>query len=357
MKIAFHAFDVGPGHNHALVALEAALRNHAVTMQVGGSCGALDLLAAKPDVLVTAVSSFKGGEEEVPIGLRAVEHGIPWVVFTDVHEAWRRPSVKDHASKVAAVLVAHPDEIGLAQKEWGYPRAECLGYPPTWGRFLRTVPKGDSVRARITKSKDDGEAAALANDDVVVLICGGKDPKLNNELLAGAIEAGRKLYGERFVVAPRLHPRENEPTSEERQAREEFFAGVWKAETAAFKSVESLVTGVNFTVATAGATIIIYAALLRRPVIHYDARRVEELNLQQVGKVGWFPVDHGAAAIASGVDGIVSAMERLATTDGMAELTAKQSALYPDVEIQMAIEQPSEGAIISFLEREFSAKK
>ena len=50
-------------------------------------------------------------------------------------------------------------------------------------------------------------------------------------------------------------------------------------------------------------------------------------------------------------------MERLATTDGMAELTAKQSALYPDVEIQMAIEQPSEGAIISFLEREFSAKK
>lgn len=293
MKIAFHAFDVGPGHNHALVALEAALRNHVTTLHAGGSCGALNLLAAKPDVLVTAVSSFKGGEEEVPIGLRAAELGIPWVVLTDVHEAWRRPSVKDHAGKVAAVLVAHPDEIALAKQEWGYPRAEFLGYPPTWGHFLRTVPNGDSVRARITKSKNCGMAAALADSDVIVLVCGGKDPKLNNKLLADTIEAGRKFYGDRFVVALRLHPRENEPTPEQKEAREEFLDGIWKAGTSAFKSVEQMVTDVDCTVATAGATIITYAALLRRQVIHYDARRVEELNLQQVGKVRLVPGGSG----------------------------------------------------------------
>lgn len=144
VKIAFYSFDVGPGKNHALAANEAAERGHAVTMHVNGTRGELDVLAAKPDVLVTAVSSFKGETEEIPVGLRAAELGIPWVVFCDSHETWARPPMKEHAAKAAAVLVAHPDEIPLAI-EWGVPARRIPRLPAALG----TISAGIQYRQDI----------------------------------------------------------------------------------------------------------------------------------------------------------------------------------------------------------------
>lgn len=137
MKMAFQAFDAGPGKNLAIIVNEAARRGHIVTMHISGTRGELDILAANPDVLVTAVSSFKGDVEEIPVGLRAVERDIPWVVFCDSHETWRRPPVREHAPTIAAAIVAHPDEVPLATG-WGVSARRVPRLPAA----LEEIPAG-----------------------------------------------------------------------------------------------------------------------------------------------------------------------------------------------------------------------
>lgn len=237
MKIAFCAFDVGPGKNHALVANEAAERGHVVTMHVNGTRGELDVLAAKPDVLVTAVSSFKGETEEIPVGLRAADLGIPWVVFCDSHETWARPPMKEHAAKAAAVLVAHPDEIPLAI-EWGYRHAEFIGYPPLWGQFLRgySTDRIFDLWNKITIQKNNRECF---RGNVLAVVGGTKQPELTNRMIDGTIMALQSTIGDHFAVAPLFHPREDPP--KDSAERKRILEGVRLADTSALRTIEPLI--------------------------------------------------------------------------------------------------------------------
>lgn len=357
MRFAFHALDVGPGQNHALVITEAALRNHVVTCHLGGALGRVDPLAGDPEVLVTSISSAKN-EEEIGLGLRAHQRGTPWLVLTDTHEAWRRPAAKEHTAKVNRVLVAHSDEVTLAEREWGYPRAEFLGYPPRWGLFLRTLPSREYVRAQITKRRAgvvDLSAGAphysIEPGDALALVGGVKSAELTNLMLAAVITAGRELYGERLVVAPRFHPREDPPKDPEERAR--ILEGVWCAETEVFPLMDPLLAGVDLTVTTGGATVLIYAALLRKPVVYYREVLTAERMEAQVGKIGWFPVDRGAAYVANGQKALVDGIRELATPEGALALTEAQRMLYPDDAVKAAVSVPTEWRIVDFLEREF----
>ena len=362
MRLAFHAFDVGPAQNHMLVATAATLRGHVVTCHEGAALGELELLAANPDVTVTSISSFQNAGE-IALGLRAVERGIPWVVLTDTHEAWRRPPAQAHAGKVTAVLVAHPDEVGLAQA-WGYSRADFLGYPPLWGRTLRAIPSRDATRAKIKKSRPSQLSVfsstqtyplPLAPDDVLVLISGSKLTRITSELLAGAINAGQRMFGERLVVVLRPHPRE-ELTAEETAERRQLWGNVWRADTAAFPSSDFLVNGADLVLTAAGATLLVYAALCQRPAIHYRAPSTEAWDRQQIGKPEWFPIERGAALVAQGLDGITAAMERLTDPGGAEALRVQQTALYPYTHIERAMDDPTDVKIVEFLEREFGRR-
>ncbi len=363
MKLAFHAFDVGPAQNHMLVATEAILRGHTVSCHGGGALGELDPLATDPDVLVTAISSFRS-EEEITLGLRAIERGIPWVVLTDTHEAWRRPPVKEHAGKVSVLIVAHPEETALAEGEWGYRRAVFLGYPPLWGRTLGTIPSRDATRAKIKKSRPSQLSVfsstqtyplPLAPDDVLVLISGSKLTRITSELLAGAINAGQRMFGERLVVVLRPHPRE-ELTAEETAERRQLWGNVWRADTAAFPNSDFLVNGADLVLTAAGATLLVYAALCQRPAIHYRAPSTEAWDRQQIGKPEWFPIERGAALVAQGLDGITAAMEHLTDPGGAEALRVQQTALYPYTHIERAMDDPTDVKIVEFLEREFGRR-
>lgn len=193
---------------------------------------------------------------------------------------------------------------------------------------------------------------------MLAVVGGTKQPELTNRMIDGTIMALQSTIGDHFAVAPLFHPREDPP--KDSAERKRILEGIRLADTSAFRTIDPFAQIADLIVTTGGATITIYGALLRKRVIHYidETGILDERMKTQLGKVGWFPVDRGCAEVVYGVGGLEAAVERLMTPTGYVnDLEDRQVALYPDNEINRAINEPTERKIVDLLEREFGPKK
>ncbi|MEK9174660.1 MAG: hypothetical protein AAB725_01675 [Patescibacteria group bacterium] len=333
MKLGFYSFDVAPGNNMELLAAEAKKRGHEViNPPKQKAVGEEDMAALLGcDVVVTGLSSFET-EQELNI-VRHLPDRTKWIVVEDVPDSCLRPLARDYAGKAEAVFMA-PHSSLVDAHAFGYRYSLGFGPPPLWGKEYNELmaAKATNLRQKIQKTVIGGEPISIRDNDILVGFVGGKEPDLNNLVLAMLFRA---LAGwHRAVIGFSQHPGEKATKPEE----EERFAEAFKDRAEMLNNVWHLSKNWKGVEVGAAADVMIYAggtnasisgAYARIPGVYLDIKEVRERIVAQTGKETWFVPELGGCYKATDIDSL-SAKLRIATSDeGKAELRSMQKSAFP----------------------------
>lgn len=310
MRFFFYALDIGPANNLALIEVEALRRGHSKRSVLAEELGPMSFNNInQPDVIITGLSSFKN-EEELALGAVAGEAGVPWVVIADSHRTWSRPAAAGRVGK-ATLIIATPVESEAA-REFGYGRVEYFGGPPTWQAFA--VPSSFALKRP-------------SSNAVVIFVGGPKDGRLADELLAAVVASMKDIGGDWWLVF-RPHPRED-TTTVDPERRQKIIGGVNLLSLPREVEQSDLITTVDLSIFTLGATGAIEAAYRRRPAVYFENEAVREnVRAQTKGSFEWFSAEAGAC-VKTDERGMTTVIQRLLTPEGVAELRARQEEIYP----------------------------
>lgn len=326
MRLSAYAYDVGPAKNLAMVACEAAQRNHRVASVGNDEPGTKDLLCPPPDVLITGLSSQRNADE-LDIGRRATEMGIPWVVLADTHRSWGRESAKGRVEN-AHLVAASPLEIEEA-REFGYRNAVYLGGPPLWQGFT------DKTSAEITGHNPGSR---------IVLVVGSKDAGITDRMCSRVVAACKEVFGDKWELIFKPHPNEGGKFPGQMSYRDSYLSGVRLPTTQA--NTTDLIEHVDLTVCIPGATDSIAAAHKLKPAICFE----EEASLAQLERItgsrSWFPTDAGACVRATAETVRDEIRGLLLDPQSRDELRTQQALVYP----AHATEKRVEASIVDYLE-------
>ncbi len=345
MRLSLYSNDIGPFQDLQLLAAAARTAGHEFTLVGNEPLGERDILAPAPDALITGLSSVKN-EEELALGARAKELGIPWVILADVPRSWGRRAARGLIGH-AILLIGSPAEVEEA-KVFGYGRTEYLGGPPKRQKKWSLMP------------------VALPTGTPSVFAGGIKDPVITNEFLAAVANGCRTAFGTNWLLYLRAHPNEDgakpDAKPEEREVyfreaerRKEILKGVAVAPESYRKESPSDVLAISATHAffTSGATDSETAAMHRTRAYYFESPAVRARVLDQTGFETWWPTDAGALVRVTSAEEVTAAIRRLDREAEFAALNERQAAAYP---MPPADAPPVEARILEFL-TEFIGKK
>ncbi len=355
LRIGLYGVQLASRQLLGLIAQEAADRNHDVIF-LGGKIAPFALEDSDFDVIVLSISA--GAHINAPeIELLQSTNARTACVF-DTPDAINRITDATLREKLDLALVPIPAEVEAA-KRIGYRNAKFIAVPPHWSRYLRTRLDRREIRRKLKKTRDLQNFHPIDEADKVVLIGGGKRPKLVNNLFAAATGACREMYGDAFVLVPRMHPNEEWPKDpDERTAlysdRKRMFEGLWQVDTSNYDTIDHFLMASDLMVGSGGLTAFVYGAMERLQMIYFED--VEGLNadamMQDVLKRVWLPIQLGVARIALGPDGLVSAIRDLASAEGAQALRANQIRFASDEFVAHARDF-TERTIVNELEKQF----
>lgn len=339
MRLSMYAHDLGPAKNLSPVAHAAIQKGHRVRLMANldgpdhPNPLNTDILAmmggdAKPDVLVTGLSSFKNWIE-LALGARARQKNTPWVVMADSHNTWGREAAQGRVEN-AHVLVASPLEINAA-REFGYRDAQYLGGPPLWETF-RNIPEREIPRKK-TGNK-------------VILVGGGKDPFLTDGMIMNVVLACMRVLKDDWELIFKPHPNEDKENFDQGRRGEvmppeqNISAAPQEAETT------ELIPSADLSVFPIGSTDTIAAAHMGRPVISYEDESMLARFRKMTGSEVWFPSEAGAALRTTG-NQIRVKLECALSPEVRTRLRKRQEEVYP---IPAIGEKKPATRILEFLE-------
>lgn len=338
MRLALYANDLGPFQDLQLVAAAVRAAGHEAILIGNEPLGGRDILDPTPDVLVTGLSSVKN-EEEITLGARAEELGIPWVILADVPRSWGRQAARGRIG-YAILLIGSPAETDEA-KAFGYRRIEYLGGPPKRQKKWSLVP------------------VALTADVPTVFAGGIKDPPITSEFLKAVVRGCTTVFGSSWTLYFRGHPNEDgsKPDAKpelrviylrEAERRKEILGGVAVAPASYLKEPPSDVLAISVAHAffTSGATDSETAAMFRRRAYYYESPAVRARVKDQTGSETWWPTDAGALLRVTSAGGVSAAIRQLDSGAEFAKLNARQAAAYPVPDASLP---PVEARILQFL--------
>lgn len=337
MRISLYANDLGPFQDLQLLADATRAASHNTILIGNEPLGGRNIFAHAPDVLVTGLSSVKN-EEELALGERAEELGIPWVILADTPRSWRRRAAHGRIG-YAILLVGSPTEVEEA-KAFGYQRIEYLGGPPKRQKKWDLLP------------------VALPPGVPSVFVGGIKDPVITNNFLAAVVHGCRAAFGPTWLYF-RAHPNEDGSKSDARpelrdvylreaELREDILTGVNVAPESYAKMPSSDVLAISADHAffTAGDTDSETAAMHHRRAYYYESPAVRARVLDQTGFETWAPADAGALVRVTSAGEVATAIRRLDSEAKFFELNVRQAAAYP---MLSADAPPVENRILRFL--------
>lgn len=333
-KFGFYSFDVALGNNMELLATEAKKRGHEVVNPIKQMPVSEEAMVALVgcNVVVTGLSSFETWQElEV---VRQLPDNVKWVVFEDVPDSCLRPKARDFAYRADMLLMApHTNLEDVAR--FGYRIKTYLGPPPLWGVEYHELMRAKAMHLRkgMEKTASTGKALLpLRSTDNLVGLVGGKEPNINNMVLAMLIHALENKFGS--VIGFSQHPGEKaiKPEDEERfasalKAREEMLKQCWHL-AKNWKGVE-IGAAADVMIYAGGTHASIAGTYARVPGVYLNIPEVRERMVKQTGKDTWFVAELGGCYKASDVDSLAATIKLASSDEGKAYLLAMQEAAFP----------------------------
>ena len=354
MKIGFYAYDVAAGNAMEILAQAATARGHEAVLfpkQERGVAVKRSIEMIHCDLLVTGLSSFQTKEE---LDLVHIFHSLatarPWVVFEDVPNACRRPLAESHAPAASAVILAHPSGE-VAAKQFGYKETVYLGPPPQWRLDYETLmaAKAENCRVKMHKIRGSSSAVPLENDDVIIGLIGGKDPRENNRVLEIVVKAISDMG---LTLAFGKHPGEKAEKEEDEtvfekllQERRRTLSDVWTATTDGMKGAQ-IAGAADIMIYASGTNISIAGAYARVPAIYLDDEGVRSRMRAQSGSPEWFVAELEGCLVAHDIYELRSRIGLLSTVEGQQYCRLMQERSFPLPE-----DWHTENKIIQFLEQ------
>lgn len=334
-KFGFYSYDVGPGNNMELLAAEAKKRGYEVVNPKKQAPLSKEALVALRGccVVVTGLSSFET-RHELNI-VRNLPDNTNWVVFEDVPDSCLRPEARDYAFRVDRLLMTPHTKLEDVAR-FGFRKNICLGPPPLWGVEYHELMRAKAMHLRkgMEKTASIGKAfLPLQSTDELAGFVGGKEPNINNLVLAMLIHALENKF--RSVIGFSQHPGEKatKPEDEERfarafEARADMLRQCWHL-AKNWKGVEVGATA-DVMVYAGGTHASIAGAYARLPGVYLDIPEVRDRMVKQTGKETWFVPELGGCYKASNsVDNLASVLRLATSEEGKAELLATQEAAFP----------------------------
>ena len=341
MKLGFAAFDKGPNDMLGMVATSAQGKGHTTELSPAMAHWGhsdIDRLAAC-DVVATGFASFESHSEAILAATLAAK-GVPHVLVEDVSGAlvgrlkMRAPAVLGWA---AGISIALPSDLPATQS-LGIKHVRQIT-PPHWGTSYRALTAKGNPREKLQVSVDNGEPRPLQADDILILVFGTKEFKLEFQMAELAVAAGRRLFGRgRFVIGSHLHPKILQDHNAKSVLDLPGYGDLFKGE-------QRLVTeGIALTDALRAADVAIFSgapmesitgAFANLPLLSYEGGfpggKVLPRNLTQgvgvpTGK--WFVSERGGAIPCDESD-FTDKLSALLDSQGRAELTRAQMNSFP----------------------------
>jgi len=311
MKIGYVGYDVTFRGLFPLVIKEAEeTRGHEkgvwLPPQIRGV--AIDRMSELFDchAVIMGLSSFQT-QEELGLAEGLFLRGIPVVIIEDVPGSSLRPKAKSFAPKAAALIIAL-ESAWIDAHDFGYQpqRIHYLGPPPHWSVSYRQMMGVDRGAARSSLTVRRGEELQpLVLDDVLVYVPGTKMPLVVNAMLRCAIDAGKALFGHRFVLGFASHPGEKPENPEEEEMFAQAFAdrvqireGVREADVSRLTNPQRYAIA-DLSVISGGPTESIVAAYARNTRMAYyrDENTTAFLAASGVEGGKWFVAELKAAML------------------------------------------------------------
>lgn len=310
MRLALYGKDRASEDNLTLIEEEARRRGHEVAFTKSAVVDTNALLATRPHVVVTGLSSVPWLNTEINFGMQATQQHALWVIQADTHRSWARPWAKDRIT-AATVAVASPLEKQEAT-EFGFHDTYYFGGPPTWRDFfdIQSVP-----------------LERKSPDEKLILVPGDKDARITDHIAREVVAACRDVFGENWRLIFKTHPYEIPETVDE-ERRRAILENVTLLETP--EKTNALLASVDCSITNPGAMATTIAAHIRKPTICLRDHVTNAHLRKIIGSEEWYPADQGAC-ISADADNIREALLRACSEDGALELAEKQAAVYPPV--------------------------
>lgn len=215
------------------------------------------------------------------------------------------------------------------------------------------------IRAKLQKTRDLSTFHPITDDDIVVVIGGGKNTPYVNQMFASAIAVSREVFGEKLVLIAREHPNElwsKDPDERQKlyQFRKSLFTGLWQVDTASYDTIDEFLMVSDLLIGSGGLTAFLYGAMERLKTIYYEdtGGQNKEYIMGNMHHLVWLPIRLGVAEVAIGTNGLMDAIKHLSTLEGAAKLRGQQASLLPDEFVAQARTR-TECAIVTELEKQF----